>query len=103
MDHLATSLSAVQERLEKLEKSKVTAAATAKPKRVANKATSASSKAPPTASKSAPKIIYHTVVKGDTLYSVGRHYGLKVDQLLKINHLPTDTIIKPGQRLRVTP
>ncbi|MEJ2642258.1 MAG: LysM domain-containing protein [Desulfosarcinaceae bacterium] len=102
MDHLATSLSAVQKRLEKLEKKTATAAAAAKPRPPAGKAAGGSPKAA-TATQAAPKIAYHTVVKGDTLYSVGRKYGLKVDQLLKINHLPADTVIKPGQRLRVTP
>lgn len=99
MDHLATSLSAVQNRLEKLEKSRARAEKTQPP---AKKAVSGSSKATPT-TKPAPKIAYHTVAKGDTLYSVGRKYGLKVDRLLKINDLPADTVIKPGQRLRVTP
>jgi membrane-bound lytic murein transglycosylase D len=97
MDHLATSLSAVQNRLEKLEKGRAAAAAKSQPP--VDKAVNGT----PKAAKAAPKIAYHTVAKGDTLYSVGRKYGLKVDQLLKINHLPADTVIKPGQRLRVTP
>jgi LysM repeat protein len=102
MDHLATSLSAVQNRLEKLEKSRTTAAAAAKSKPPVNKDVSGAPKTSPT-TKSAPQDAYHTVTKGDTLYSVGRKYGLKVDELLKINHLPADTVIKPGQRLRVAP
>jgi LysM repeat protein len=103
MDHLATSLSAVQKRLEKLEKSLAAIATAAKPQPPAGNAASGGPEAASTAPQLAPKITYHTVVKGDTLFSVGRKYGLKVDTLLKINHLPTDTIIKPGQRLRVTP
>jgi LysM repeat protein len=103
MDHLATSLSAVQKRIETLEKKGVVAAAAAKPKPAAGKTTSDTGTRPPIAAKAAPQVQYHTVAKGDTLFSVGRKYGLKVDTLLKINNLPPDTIIKPGQRLRVTP
>lgn len=106
MDHLATSLSAVQKRVEKLEKGGRKPAAGPAPK-----ATTSAPKTPQAgvAMPSSPKAKatigakYHTIVKGDTLYSVGRKYGLNVDQLLKINHLPKDTVIKPGQRLRVTP
>jgi type II secretory pathway pseudopilin PulG len=103
MDHLATSLSAVQKRIEALEKSGAAAAIAAKPKPEVSKTAGATITRPPKAAKAAPQIRYHTVAKGDTLFSVGRKYGLKVDTLLKINDLPTDTIIKPGQRLRVTP
>jgi LysM repeat protein len=109
MDHLATSLSAVQQRVEKLEKNSAASKAAAAKKKVATpkpaaaKPAAATSKAEPPAAKSSAKVRYHTVAKGDTLYSVGRKYGLKVDQLLKINQLPQGTVIKPGQRLRVTP
>jgi hypothetical protein len=100
MDHLATSLSAVQKRLENLEKSRASAVKAQPP---ADKTVSTAPKATPARRKPASEIAFHTVAKGDTLYSVGRKYGLKVDQLLEINHLPADTVIKPGQRLRVTP
>jgi LysM repeat protein len=103
MDHLATSLSAVQQRVEKLEKAAAAPKATAAPKPTAAKPAATAPKAGDTAAKPTAKARYHTVVKGDTLFSVGRKYGLKVDQLLRINKLPEDTIIKPGQRLRVTP
>ena len=103
MDHLATSLSAVQKRVEKIEKgSAKTAAVTPKATASTPKAVKTPSPAP-TRPKVAAVVKYYTIAKGDTLYSVGRKYGLKVDQLLKLNNLPTDTVIKPGQRLRVTP
>lgn len=44
---------------------------------------------------------YHTVVKGDTLYSLGKNYGVTVEQLKKWNNL-TDNIIGIGQRLIVS-
>jgi LysM repeat protein len=109
MDHLATSLSAVQKRVEKLEKGGLKPAAGPPADASAPKATTSASKTQkaavtrPSGPKATTSAKYHTIAKGDTLYSVGRKYGLKVDQLLKINHLPKDTVIKPGQRLRVTP
>ena len=104
MDHLASSLSAVQKRVEKLEKGGPKPAAVTSPKAstTAPKTPTAAAAAP-SSPKATPGVKYHTIVKGDTLYSVGRKYGLKVDRLLRINQLPEDTVIKPGQRLRVTP
>lgn len=105
MDHLATSLSAMQKRVEKVEKGRAKAVAAAPaPKPTTSKPntpTAASIK--PSSPKATAGAKYHTIAKGDTLYSVGRKYGLKVDQLLKINQLPKNAVIKPGQRLRVTP
>lgn len=43
----------------------------------------------------------HTVVSGDTLYSLGKKYGLTVDELKSINKLTSDTI-KVGQVLTVS-
>ncbi|MEM9934350.1 MAG: LysM peptidoglycan-binding domain-containing protein [Bacteroidota bacterium] len=43
---------------------------------------------------------YHTVQKGETLYSIARKYGLSVDALKKQNGL-MDNEIFPSQRLRV--
>lgn len=44
---------------------------------------------------------YHTVVKGDTLYSLGLRYGVEVEQLMQWNNL-TDNIIGIGRRLIVS-
>jgi len=43
---------------------------------------------------------YHTVVKGDTLFSVSRKYGISVARIKQLNNLPDDNI-KIGQLLRV--
>lgn len=43
---------------------------------------------------------FHTVVKGDTLYSISRRYGISVDEVTRLNGL-TSTIISIGQVLRV--
>jgi LysM repeat protein len=43
---------------------------------------------------------YHLVVKGDTLYSLARKYGLTVPRLKQMNNM-TDDNIKIGQTLRI--
>lgn len=43
----------------------------------------------------------HVVAKGDTLYSISRKYGLSVEDLLKLNGMPTGAVIHPGDALRV--
>ena len=72
-------------------------------------------KTPPPAKKAAPKasstqkapaekpdVRYHTVQKKETLYRISVTYGLTVEQLLQLNDLPKDAVIKPGQKLRVS-
>ncbi len=49
-----------------------------------------------------PKIRYHTVAGGETLYRISRKYGISVATLKKINGLKSNAIRK-GQKLRVTP
>jgi len=46
---------------------------------------------------------YHQVKVGETLYSISRSYGLKVDELLKLNKLAPGATIYPGQKLMVGP
>ncbi|MFO7752989.1 MAG: LysM peptidoglycan-binding domain-containing protein [Desulfobacteraceae bacterium] len=43
--------------------------------------------------------MFHTVEKGDTLYSISRKYKTSVEQLLKINNLDKDSDIHPGDNL----
>jgi len=45
----------------------------------------------------------HTVKRGDTLYGIGRRYGVSADRLRRINGLDSRAVIRPGQRLRVSP
>ena len=45
--------------------------------------------------------IFHTVKKGDTLYSLSKKYGISIKQLEKINHLPKNANIYPGDNLLV--
>jgi LysM repeat protein len=46
---------------------------------------------------------YHQVRDGETLYRISRTYGLSVDDLLRLNHLPPGAAIRPGQKLLVGP
>ena len=47
------------------------------------------------------KLLKHTVKKGETLWSISQKHYLTTAQLLKINNLPTNTIIKAGQLLNL--
>ncbi len=46
---------------------------------------------------------YHTVVQGDTLYSIGRKYEISVEKLMEVNGIGQASPIVPGQKLKVTP
>ena len=46
---------------------------------------------------------YHTVQKGETIYSICRKYGLENEELRRMNKLSADATIHPGQRLIITP
>jgi LysM repeat protein len=45
---------------------------------------------------------YHNVVRGDTLYSISRKYGLSVEEIRRLNNLNKNQSIQPGQKLMVT-
>ncbi|HEU4522761.1 MAG TPA: LysM peptidoglycan-binding domain-containing protein [Thermoanaerobaculia bacterium] len=47
--------------------------------------------------------IFYTVRKGDTLYAIAKKHKLSVGDLRELNDLPAKAILKPGQKLRVTP
>lgn len=47
-----------------------------------------------------PTLITYTVVKGDTLYSISRRYGMTVDRVKQLNGLTSNTI-SIGQQLKV--
>lgn len=42
---------------------------------------------------------YHKVLKGETLHSIAKHYGLKISDVALTNHLKPPYIIHPGQFL----
>jgi LysM repeat protein/ABC-type branched-subunit amino acid transport system substrate-binding protein len=43
---------------------------------------------------------YHTIERGQTVYSIAEMYGVKVDEILKLNSLIDDTI-KVGEKIKV--
>jgi N-acetylmuramoyl-L-alanine amidase len=45
--------------------------------------------------------VYHTVVSGDTVYSLSRTYGSSIQQIRDWNNLDASYTIYVGQRLRV--
>ena len=47
--------------------------------------------------------VFYSVRKGDTLYSIAKQYRLTVNDLLELNELRRDSVLKVGQKLRVSP
>ena len=101
MDHLAMSLDALQKKSDEtlkkvaaLEKRKEAALE----KSPVEKKVSAS---PPPIKKKAVKS--HSVVAGETLFSISRRYNLSVEELKTINKLPEGAVIHVGQKLIVSP
>jgi LysM repeat protein len=51
--------------------------------------------------KSLPR--YHTVQAGETLHIIGRRYGLKINDLRRLNRLSASEVLRPGQKLVLSP
>ena len=47
------------------------------------------------------KAKYHTIKKGDTLYSLARKYGTTVDNICDLNGITSKTVLNVGRKLRV--
>lgn len=45
--------------------------------------------------------IVHVIQKGDTLYSLGKKYGLSVDEICSYNNMSDSSKIKLGQRIKI--
>jgi membrane-bound lytic murein transglycosylase D len=43
----------------------------------------------------------HRVKNGESLWSISRRYGMTVQQLARMNHISSKSLLKPGQRLQV--
>ena len=70
----------------------------------APKAQKAAQPAPTTGqtAQTAPEARYHQVRAGETLYSIARRYGLKVDELRQLNKLAPNAVLHPGDKLLVS-
>ena len=44
--------------------------------------------------------VYHTVMRGESLWTISRRHGVSIDRIRSLNGLTSDTV-DPGQRLRV--
>lgn len=62
--------------------------------------TTIQSNSKPKASLDSNKSSFHNVVKGETLYSLAKKYGLTLSELKTLNNLKSN-LIKPGQKLRL--
>ena len=70
-----------------------------------SKSASAKKSAPaekPAAVRKTDTAKYHTVQKGETLYRISVNNGISVDQLLELNNMSKNSVIYPGQKLRVS-
>lgn len=71
--------------------------------RIHSSSGSVRSSAPAVKKPSKKSNTYHSVRKGDTLYSVARHYRQSVSNVAKWNGLRKSARLKVGQKLRVRP
>ena len=55
----------------------------------------------PKAAKARSGSIKHTVRRGDSLWSIARHYNVRVKDLLRWNDLSRNTVIQPGQSIKI--
>ena len=46
-------------------------------------------------------LVYHEVQSGQSLWAIAIAYGVKIDEIRKLNNLPADAAIYPGDRLLV--
>ena len=67
---------------------------------------SASAKAGPTTRlpvAQPPRVLkYHTVMQGETLFSISKKYGITIDELRRLNNLKSNQTIGVGQKLIVS-
>jgi LysM repeat protein len=93
MDHLAMSLDALQKKSDETRK---------KVDRLEKRAAPPSAQVSTAPVKKTATVKTHTVVAGDTLFSISRRYNLSVEKLRSINKLPEKAVINVGQTLKVS-
>jgi len=102
-DQFTSDLEKAQKQIASLESKRSPAVTASKPadsKPAASRPASAE-KAPATRTSDTAR--YHTVKKGETVYRISVNYGISVDKLLDLNNMPKNSVIYPGQKLRVSP
>jgi LysM repeat protein len=91
MDHLANNIDSVKKQIGTMDSS---AKSTSSIK-------SAQIKTPVKRAAKSRSVRYHTVTAKETLYGISVKYGIKLENLLEMNHLRKNAIIQPGQKLIV--
>ncbi|MFZ3044337.1 MAG: LysM peptidoglycan-binding domain-containing protein, partial [Desulfatirhabdiaceae bacterium] len=56
-----------------------------------------------TSAETQSTIRYHDVQPKETLFGIGKTYGLTVDEMRRLNQISSPDLIKVGQKLRVSP
>ena len=74
-----------------------------KPASGASTPKAAKEKQPVASKKTVSTTKLHQVRAGETLYSIGRRYGLSVEQLRSYNNLAPNAAIYPEQKLKLSP
>ncbi len=47
------------------------------------------------------KVVIHTVKRGETAWDIARKYGVRVEYILSLNGLVTDSKLRPGMKLKI--
>jgi LysM repeat protein len=84
MDHLTVSLEALQKQMESVRKAPPAAAVQSE-----------------SAEQASAKVRYHEVAPKETFYSISKKYDITIEQLLKLNQMNKNNVLKPGQKLIV--
>lgn len=89
MDSMSEQLASLRKEMDEIQK---TPSAETKPPAASTRAET---------EETVSQAVYHEVQKGDTLYSIGRRYGVSVEAIRKLNSLTEQDAILPGQKLKV--
>ncbi len=56
---------------------------------------------PPDSGKPSGEMLTHVVASGETLFGIARQYGLSVADIVDINGMNENSMLKPGQKLKI--
>jgi membrane-bound lytic murein transglycosylase D len=87
MDHLTVSLEALQKQMGEVRQSAPTAG-------IQGKSRESRESGPAT-------VRYHKVAPKETFYSISKKYDITIEELLRLNQLKKNDVLKPGQKLIV--
>ena len=93
LDSLKKQVAGLSAKVEANRKSPVTRTSKAKSAKGSSKNTGASS----------GRGLHHVVKKGETLFGIAEKYDLTLDDLLKMNNIKKDHVLKIGEKLLVVP